>query len=88
MISGESLAPIGPSFRYFAQRGEIEIVEIDEHMYYQGLRAAAALMPSLPWRGGIGTDYAKAQSAAQGVRRSDHRRAAAGDPLQSTSTLR
>ena len=28
-------------------------------MYYQGLRAAAALMPSLPWRGGIGTDYAK-----------------------------
>jgi glutaconate CoA-transferase subunit A len=59
MVSGESLAPIGPSFRAYAQRGEIEIVEIDEHMYYQGLRAAAALMPSLPWRGGIGTDYAK-----------------------------
>ena len=35
------------------------MVELDEHMYYQGLRAAAALMPSLPWRGGIGTDYAK-----------------------------
>ena len=68
MISGESLAPIGPSFRAAAQRGEIEVVELDEHMYYQGLRAAAALMPSLPWRGGIGTDYAKAQSAAQGVR--------------------
>ncbi len=59
MISGESLAPIGPSFRYFAQRGAIEVVELDEHMYYQGLRAAAALMPSLPWRGGIGTDYTK-----------------------------
>jgi glutaconate CoA-transferase subunit A len=59
MISGESLAPIGPSFRYFAQRGEIEVIELDEHMYYQGLRAAAALMPSLPWRGGIGTDYTK-----------------------------
>jgi glutaconate CoA-transferase subunit A len=59
MISGESLAPIGPSFRYFAQRGEIEVIELDEHMYYQGLRAAAALMPSLPWRGGIGTDYVK-----------------------------
>lgn len=59
MISGESLAPIGPSFRYFAQRGAIEVVELDEHMYYQGLRAAAELMPSLPWRGGIGTDYAK-----------------------------
>jgi glutaconate CoA-transferase subunit A len=59
MISGESLAPIGPSFRYFAQRGAIDVVELDEHMYYQGLRAAAALMPSLPWRGGIGTDYAK-----------------------------
>ena len=28
-------------------------------MYYQGLRAAAELMPSLPWRGGVGTDYAK-----------------------------
>ena len=59
MISGESLAPIGPCFRYFTQRGELEVVELDEHMYYQGLRAAAELMPSLPWRGGIGTDYAK-----------------------------
>jgi glutaconate CoA-transferase subunit A len=59
MISGESLAPIGPSFRHFAQRGELEAIELDEHMYYQGLRAAAALMPSLPWRGGIGTDYAR-----------------------------
>jgi glutaconate CoA-transferase subunit A len=59
MISGESLAPIGPSFRSLAQRGELEVVELDEHMYYQGLRAAAELMPSLPWRGGIGTDYAK-----------------------------
>src|SRR5262249_48282782 len=36
-----------------------EVVELDEHMYYQGLRAAAALMPSLPWRGGVGTDYVK-----------------------------
>ena len=59
MISGESLAPIGPAFRALAQRGEIEVVELDEHMYYQGLRAAAALMPSLPWRGGVGTDYVK-----------------------------
>src|SRR5215469_1873628 len=50
MISGESLAPIGPAFRAAAQRGEIEVIELDEHMYYQGLRAAAALMPSLPWR--------------------------------------
>lgn len=59
MISGESLAPIGPMFRYAAQRGELEVVELDEHMYYQGLRAAAALLPSLPWRGGVGTDYPK-----------------------------
>ena len=29
MISGESLAPIGPCFRYFAQRGELEVVELD-----------------------------------------------------------
>jgi glutaconate CoA-transferase subunit A len=59
MISGESLAPIGPAFRACAQRGGIEVIELDEHMYYQGLRAAAALMPSLPWRGGVGTDYVK-----------------------------
>jgi len=59
MISGESLAPIGPMFRHAAQRGEIEVIELDEHMYYQALRAAAALLPSLPWRGGVGTDYAK-----------------------------
>ena len=62
MISGESLAPIGPMFRHAAQRGELEVVELDEHMYYQGLRAAAALLPSLPWRGGVGTDYAKINS--------------------------
>ena len=88
MVSGESLAPIGPIVPRAAQRGEIEVVELDEHMYYQGLRAAAALMPSLPWRGGVGTDYAKLNPRLKEFARPDHRRAAARRSRRSTSTWR
>jgi len=45
-----------PYFRLARQRGEIEVMEIDEGMYLLGLRAAAMRVPFLPTRLGFGTD--------------------------------
>lgn len=56
-VGAETLAPIGPFFRAAAERGEIEVWEIDEALFYVGLRAAAQLLPFLPWRGLVGTSY-------------------------------
>ena len=56
-VAGEAIAPIGPFFRVAAERGEIDVWEIDESMYYCGLRAAAHLLPFMPWRGCVGTSY-------------------------------
>jgi len=58
-VAGEAIAPIGPFFRTAAERGEIDVWEIDESMYYCGLRAAAHLLPFMPWRGCVGTSYPK-----------------------------
>ncbi len=56
-VGAETLAPIGPFFRAAAERGEIDVWEIDEALFYVGLRAAAQLLPFLPWRGLVGTSY-------------------------------
>ena len=56
-VGAETLAPIGPCFRIAAQKGEIDVWEIDEAMYYAGLRAAAQMLPFMPWRGCVGTSY-------------------------------
>jgi glutaconate CoA-transferase subunit A len=56
-VGAEGLAPIGPAFRAAAQRGELVPYEIDEAMYYAGLRAAAQGLPFNPWRAGVGTSY-------------------------------
>jgi glutaconate CoA-transferase subunit A len=56
-IGAEGLVPIGPAFRAAAQRGELVPYEIDEGMYYAGLRAAAQSLPFNPWRAGVGTSY-------------------------------
>jgi glutaconate CoA-transferase subunit A len=56
-VGAESLASIGPAFRASAERGLIDVVEIDEAMYYAGLRAAAQCLPFNPWRAGVGTSY-------------------------------
>ncbi len=62
-VAGEAIAPIGPFFRVAAERGEIEVWEIDESMYYCGLRAAAHLLPFMPWRGCVGTCYPEVNPA-------------------------
>jgi len=56
-VGAEGLGAIGPMFRAMAQRGELEAVELDEAMYYAGLRAAAQCLPFNPWRAGLGTSY-------------------------------
>jgi glutaconate CoA-transferase subunit A len=54
-VGAEGLAPIGPAFRRAAQKGEIEVWELDEAHHYAGLRAAAQRLPFNPWRAGVGT---------------------------------
>lgn len=56
-VGGEVLAPIGPAFRAAAERGKVEVFELDEAMYYAGLRAAAQRLPFNPWRSGVGTSF-------------------------------
>ena len=56
-VGGEALAPIGPAFRAAAERGALEVFELDEAMYYAGLRAAAQRVPFNPWRSGVGTSF-------------------------------
>src|SRR5437764_386106 len=53
-VGGETLAPIGPAFRAAAERGLVEVYELDEAMYYAALRAAAQRVPFNPWRSGVG----------------------------------
>ncbi|MEP7246870.1 MAG: CoA-transferase [Gammaproteobacteria bacterium] len=56
-VGGEVLAPIGPAFRASAERGLIDVFELDEAMYYAALRAAAQRVPFNPWRSGVGTSF-------------------------------
>ena len=54
-VGGEALAPIGPFYQAAVQRGEIEVWECDEGIYYTALRAAALKLPFLPTLSGLGT---------------------------------
>lgn len=56
-VGGETIVGIGPVFKRAAERGEIEIWEIDEAMYYCALNAAAQCVPFLPWRALVGTSF-------------------------------
>jgi len=56
-VGGEVLAPIGPAFRTAVERGKVDVFELDEAMYYAGLRAAAQRVPFNPWRSGVGTSF-------------------------------
>lgn len=56
-VGAEALAPIGPAFKRAAERGEIEVWECDEWMYYAALRAGAQDLPYAPCKGLVGTSY-------------------------------
>ena len=62
-VGGEVLAPIGPAFRAAAERGKVEVFELDEAMYYCALRAAAQRVPFNPWRSGVGTTFTQMNPA-------------------------
>lgn len=48
--------PLEPYFRQARQNGDIEVMEIDEGMMLQGLRAASWKIPFIPTNLGLGTD--------------------------------
>lgn len=54
-VGMESLSPIAPFFRQKAQKGELEIREVDVALVILMLRAAALHLPYVPWKGVIGT---------------------------------
>jgi glutaconate CoA-transferase subunit A len=56
-IGAEGLAAIGPAYRAAVERGLLEVFELDEAMFYAGLRAAAQRVPFNPWRSGLGTSF-------------------------------
>jgi len=62
-VGGEVLAPIGPAFRAAAERGQLDVFELDEALFYAGLRAAAQRLPFNPWKGGVGTSIPEVNPA-------------------------
>jgi glutaconate CoA-transferase, subunit A len=60
--------PLDPHFRAARQAGAIEVMEIDEGMFYLGLLAASQRLPFLPTRAGLGSDVLVANPEIQTVR--------------------
>ena len=54
-VAMERVAGIAPAFRHRAERGEIEVWECDECIWYVALKAAAWGVPYLLWPGGVGS---------------------------------
>jgi glutaconate CoA-transferase subunit A len=55
-VGAEAVAAVAPAFRAAAERGDVEVVDLDEAHCVVGLRAAGQRLPFLPWLGGVGTD--------------------------------
>lgn len=51
--------PLEPYFRLARQRGDIEVMELDEGLFLLGLKAAGMRVPYIPTRVGLGTDVLK-----------------------------
>ena len=51
--------PLEPHFRQAREQGALDVWELDEGLLQLGLRAAAARLPFLPTRVGLGTDLLK-----------------------------
>jgi glutaconate CoA-transferase subunit A len=58
-VGAEGVAAVAPTFRAAAERGDVEVVDLDEAHCVIGLRAAGQGLPFLPWLGGVGTDLPK-----------------------------
>jgi glutaconate CoA-transferase, subunit A len=66
-VSLDSIA-LEPHFRQARQRGEIELTELDEGMFYFGLLAAAHRLPFMPTRAGLGSDVLRVNPELRTVR--------------------
>jgi glutaconate CoA-transferase, subunit A len=60
--------PLEPHFRAARERGEIEVLELDEGMFQWGLYAASLRLPFLPTRAGLGADVVRKQPSIRTVR--------------------
>jgi glutaconate CoA-transferase subunit A len=54
-VTLDSIA-LDPHWRVARQKGQVEVMEVDEGMFFQGLQAAAWRVPFLPTRAGLGSD--------------------------------
>jgi glutaconate CoA-transferase subunit A len=54
-VTLDSIA-LDPHWRAARQAGRVEVMEVDEGMFFQGLQAAAWRVPFLPTRAGLGSD--------------------------------
>ncbi|HEY2213597.1 MAG TPA: CoA-transferase [Acidimicrobiales bacterium] len=54
-VTLDSIA-LDPHWRSARQKGQVEVMEVDEGMFFQGLQAAAWRVPFLPTRAGLGSD--------------------------------
>jgi glutaconate CoA-transferase subunit A len=54
-VTLDSIA-LDPHWRAARQHGQVEVMEVDEGMFFQGLQAAAWRVPFLPTRAGLGSD--------------------------------
>ena len=54
-VTLDSIA-LDPHWRAARQQGLVEVMEVDEGMFFQGLQAAAWRVPFLPTRAGLGSD--------------------------------
>jgi glutaconate CoA-transferase, subunit A len=53
-VTLDSIA-LDPQWRVARQRGQVDVMEVDEGMFFQGLQAAAWRVPFLPTRAGLGS---------------------------------
>jgi glutaconate CoA-transferase, subunit A len=54
-VGVEGVTGVAPFFRRAAEKGEIEIREVDEGMVLTALKASRQGLSHLPWKGGVGT---------------------------------
>ena len=54
-VALEGVTGIAPAFRYRAERGDLEVWECDECIWYVALKAGAWGVPWMLWPGGVGT---------------------------------
>ncbi|MEU5592124.1 CoA-transferase [Streptomyces sp. NPDC020298] len=59
--------PLEPRYRAARERGDFELMEVDEGMFMWGLTAAANRLPFLPVRAGIGSDVMRVNPALRTV---------------------